>query len=1119
MNILFSKIVSAVTAAAMTLFVSSGSLQTFVNEIDAHAAETDLILGDVDGDEKVNVFDLGLMKRELLNPGTTSINMAAADVNADGVVDVKDVIEVQQFLLVERDTFTGSTRKNIEPPDTSIVTTNQPVETSLTAQMADKTKELGNAVNVYNYLYNNMRSEFYYGSRKGAIGTFEQGGGNDADLSSLLIAMLRYLGYDANYVTDIVGFSADQLMKWTNTNSIEAATKIYACQGRENTTYEHEGVTYYFCDYTYVQVVDAGSTYYLDVCFKEYETQKNSIQTLVSGTSTSDIERILQKTDLNYLDSISDTAFNKALTDLEGQNYTFFSKKPIQKNVTKLPTTSPHLFNIEPTVITALDNDRSDIIEIGFNNSNKKTYHASELYKKSVTVEYVVSDDTLEQHEWLDFDASSIFNLPPYALGQALSVAPVIKVDGKAVLTGPAITFEEKQTLYINSKTGGKVETFEEELSPGELCCIVFGVGTISPNELSEVYSKSADQTASANQKYQLSEKTDASKVNEKNVYNADYLGSILRLTGVMYFSQLDIYTQTLAENNNVNCEDTVKIGVFGFKPSVYPSKVQVAGEPYGIEKNGQFLVDIVSNSVSTVSEVSDSAQLRAFNMERGYISSELESAILEQIVGVESLSTVQLFKHAQEKGINIVSLSKNTTKKVSDLKISDEDAKRLQAEIDAGNTIISMEQSITVGDWTGIGYIVETADQSAQTFMISGNMNGGVCSSSVSVAAIIGIAIDEIWLVETVGLLIATLSAMTSLAFMPVVTVVLCVIAIEFMVFDIIETIANNYDYYMNDNEEAGRQVKINAAINVITFGVTKIGGAIISQAKNASNCAKYGKNVINGLKSSGFTTAEVNAQISKFSKLGCSQSTIQTLLNNPKCMFLGDDVLKVIGETGGSQRLLAEFVLRNSDDVAKGVVNLANKEGIIGIVNLFDEFGKASQNLAKYGVTDSTIINKLQVDYVLAKSSSKIITEPVSTSSTTLRGIAGTPDPNDPRPIERQNEAAQLFADKGFDVEMLLDSPNGNGYGLLDDSCPDYLINGQAFDCYSPDKNTSVRNIWSTVKGKTETQARRIVINFDDSNKTLTELIKQFHTWDISTLDELFVIKDGEIIRVILK
>ena len=445
-----------------------------------------------------------------------------------------------------------------------------------------------------------------------------------------------------------------------------------------------------------------------------------------------------------------------------------------------------------------------------------------------------------------------------------------------------------------------------------------------------------------------------------------------------MYFSQLDIYTQTLAEKKSVNCEDTVKIGVFGFKPGVYPHEVQVENEPYGIDKNGQFIVDILSNAVSTVSEASNSEQLRAFNMERGYISSELESAILEQIVGVESLSTVQLFKRAQEKGINIVSLSKNTTKKVSDLKISDEDAKRLQAEIDAGNTIITMEQSITVGEWTGIGYIVETADQASQAFMISGKMNGGVCSSSVSVAAIIGIAIDEIWLVETVGLFIATLSAMTSLAFVPVATLVLCVIAIELMVFDIIETIANNYDYYMNGNGEVGTQVKINAAINVITFGVTKIGGAIISQAKNATNCAKYGKNVITVLKNSGFTTAEVNAQISKFSKFGCSQATIETLLKNPKCMFLGDDILKVIGKTGGSQKLLAELVVSNGDDFAKFVMNTSelylsdsisylSKYGSNSIDDIikfysetgnFDDLAKFNNALAKNSITDQSAI-----------------------------------------------------------------------------------------------------------------------------------------------------------------
>lgn len=81
------------------------------------------------------------MKRELIEPGTTSISKAATDVNADGVVDIKAVIEVKQFLLVERDSFTVSVRKSIEPPDTFAVTTNQPVETAMTAQMADKEKE------------------------------------------------------------------------------------------------------------------------------------------------------------------------------------------------------------------------------------------------------------------------------------------------------------------------------------------------------------------------------------------------------------------------------------------------------------------------------------------------------------------------------------------------------------------------------------------------------------------------------------------------------------------------------------------------------------------------------------------------------------------------------------------------------------------------------------------------------------------------------------------------------------------------------------------------------------------------------------------------------------------
>ena len=187
-----------------------------------------------------------------------------------------------------------------------------------------------------------------------------------------------------------------------------------------------------------------------------------------------------------------------------------------------------------------------------------------------------------------------------------------------------------------------------------------------------------------------------------------------------------------------------------------------------------------------------------------------------------------------------------------------------------------------------------------------------------------------------------------------------------------------------MNGNEEAGTQVKINAAIKVITFGVTKIGGAVISQAKNAKNCAKYGENVIAELKNSGFTTAEVNAQISKLSKLGCSQTTIETLLKNPKCMFLGDDILNVISKSGSFSDDLARLVLNQGDDFSKLVVNTFADEGVTGVKSLIGIFGDSylvwyritatADNMASTSIP-ATFQVRLKVDYVNPKTSTNVL------------------------------------------------------------------------------------------------------------------------------------------------
>ena len=139
MKKIFSKFVSLITAGAVSLFVSSGSLQSFVNESKVFAAENAIIYGDVNNDKQIDVFDLSMIKREILNPGT-SIDLIAADVNADGIVDVQDAVEVQDYLLCRISSFSihhkealNSIKSEIGTLDYSIVTPNEDIETSLTA--------------------------------------------------------------------------------------------------------------------------------------------------------------------------------------------------------------------------------------------------------------------------------------------------------------------------------------------------------------------------------------------------------------------------------------------------------------------------------------------------------------------------------------------------------------------------------------------------------------------------------------------------------------------------------------------------------------------------------------------------------------------------------------------------------------------------------------------------------------------------------------------------------------------------------------------------------------------------------------------------------------------------
>ena len=57
------------------------------------------IPGDITGDERVDTFDMVLMRKALIEPPTDESKRLAADMNADGEINVSDAVKLQRFLL------------------------------------------------------------------------------------------------------------------------------------------------------------------------------------------------------------------------------------------------------------------------------------------------------------------------------------------------------------------------------------------------------------------------------------------------------------------------------------------------------------------------------------------------------------------------------------------------------------------------------------------------------------------------------------------------------------------------------------------------------------------------------------------------------------------------------------------------------------------------------------------------------------------------------------------------------------------------------------------------------------------------------------------------------------
>lgn len=807
MNKLFSKIVSALTAVTMTLFASSGSLQTFVNEIEAHAAETDVILGDVNNDDRVDVFDLTLIKREIINPGTTSINITAADVNIDGVVDVKDAIEVQDFLLCRTKGFTGSVKKTFSEIDRTIVSKNvngEAVfgdETQMTNDMAALADTLSSPAEVYKYILNNYKTEFYYGSRKGAVGTYEECGGNDYDQASLMIAMLRYLGYTANYAVGEVVFTDEDLINMTAASDVESAKKIFTAHGKTLMPYESGG---YLTEQAMVLLVlDEENQMFLDPSFKYY-TKKSDVTDLDTIMATLDSQYNLSDSTLDLYAVSNKIEFDYQSGDLLT---TFQQYEIVQQDINNTMTYDVPSGQVQ--IFVTLPQAKSDMVTISTGGTKIYQKKSCFLYGKDITLEYEFTEEAaIEMDAYFGYDSIDDLtgNIGTYA--NRAQIHGVLKVDGNTVAyNGESYLLGEKEMLQIDIKTAGETTSFEKELTVGALYSIVFDYQIISPYEIAGGYSK-LPQTVSAQK-----------KMNESNIYGSREMMNTLTLLGKTYFSQVDTNNAILANFSDMRYERGLSLAVVDFTPHIYTQN----GSSPRLYKEGKIGIDVLGNWTHFSSLNGDTEEEAKIKHSSGYLSSFYESETIKQFTGMQTVSTAEVLDKAMEQNVDILYLSKANIGELETSSLSAQNKADITQLINEGKYITVPSAEITIDSWSGTGYIVYDPTTGTNTYIINNNLNGGGLCSWVELAFlcdIIASVVECTWAIDIIsfgafvfgtGLILLT----GGLALAPVAIAAVglgIIVGGAFYIKNIGDRLYESTELmnlYLDGNEEAGKAMK----------------------------------------------------------------------------------------------------------------------------------------------------------------------------------------------------------------------------------------------------------------------------------------------------------------------
>ena len=245
--------------------------------------------------------------------------------------------------------------------------------------------------------------------------------------------------------------------------------------------------------------------------------------------------------------------------------------------------------------------------------------------------------------------------------------------------TGFLDHFLSSSRILKNKTLNTAFSFISNNIEVGGMYCLAMDYGNISANEL---------QMAA---EYMDSKKNSTS---EENIYTEEIMGGMLNSVAKIYFAQLDQYNMVLAGQKNVTATRALSLGIVGFKVNVQYS----FNRPSELNEGGFFL-DIGHDVHSIISNTNNDKDEKTYMLQTGIYASAMEHGVLEQVTGIESVSTIKTFQYAQEHNIPIHTIVKeNLNEELNAISVSANVKQEIRSAVNSGKTvIIPKERSLLI--------------------------------------------------------------------------------------------------------------------------------------------------------------------------------------------------------------------------------------------------------------------------------------------------------------------------------------------------------------------------------------------------------------------------------------